>query len=255
MGRTVASSKFAAYLGPAVRVASIVEEGSQSLMRQSPEHPDGFGIGWYPNDGDPEAVTVSSRMPVWSEDRLLKVTRRYSSSSVLVSFRRAPYGEPAALSGSQPFQVGRYLFHYDGELMHYREVFERPLRNRLSDRGHRMLEGSSPAEMLFATWFDALGDRKGSEAIASALERVVEIVGSIGGPAKAPATFAAVVTDGTDMVALRTATEGSPPSMFTIVAEQGAPVPATGRVVASDPLFKGSWTQLEEHSLIIFTTT
>jgi glutamine amidotransferase len=251
----MASSKFAAYLGPPVRIAALVDEGSQSLMRHSPDHADGFGIGWYPGDGGEEPVVLSSRLPIWSEDRLMRLPRRYTSSCIVSSVRRAPYGEPAALSGCQPFQAGSWLFHYDGELSHFREVFERPLRNRLSDRVHARLEGGSPGELLFGTWLDALGDRKGSEAAANALERMIDVVESIGTPANAPATFAIVVTDGIDVVALRTATDGSPPSMFTILAEAGAPVPATGRVIASDPLFKGSWTQLEEHSLIIFATT
>jgi gamma-glutamyl hercynylcysteine S-oxide hydrolase len=248
------SSKFAAYLGPQTRVATLIDEGSQSLMRHSPNHADGFGIGWYPGDGDPEPVSIVSRMPIWCEERLLEVPRRYRSGCIVASLREAPFGEPSSLSSSQPFQVGPYLFHFNGELSYYREVYERPLRNRLSDRAHRMLETSSPAELVFATWLDALGDRRGSEATANALEKMVDVVESIGAPAKAPATFAIVVADGTDLVALRTATEGSPPSMFTIVAEEGAVVPATGRVIASDPLFKGSWTQLEEHSLIIFAT-
>jgi predicted glutamine amidotransferase len=133
-------------------------------------------------------------------------------------------------------------------------VFERPLRAKLSDRSHRLLRGSNASELLFATWIDAMGGQHGADAAANALEKVVEAVREIAEPARASATLAIVVSDGTSLITLRTAIGGTPPAMYTMVADQNAPFPKSARVIATEPLFKGSWTALEPNSLVIFTS-
>ncbi len=244
-------SRLAAYLGPATKTASLLEGGSYSLTRQASDYPDGFGLAWYPLDDDPEPIRLLGRGPVWSDDRQLTVARRYSAECIMASIRKANQPNPE-LSGNQPFQFGRYLFAHDGELQRFEEVYARALRSRLSDKAYNLVSGNTDSELLFATWIDAMGDQEGPDAVANGLEQMVSVVQEIGG-ADAPATFGVVVTDGQCLVTLRTATDGPPPAMYTIVAGEDAPVPASGRVVASEPLFPGSWSSLDPHSLVIFT--
>lgn len=247
-------AKFAAYLGPSTKVASILEGGTHSLSKQSAEHPDGFGIGWYPEDDEGEPLALSTRLPIWSEDRLFKIVRRYSSGCSIAGLRKLRPDELDEPASFQPIAHGPYLFFHDGELAKFREVYERPLRSRLSDKAYRLLKTAHPSELLFATWLDALGTETGVEATANALEQMVNVVREIGENAEAPATFGVVVADGRSLVTLRTAThEGTPPSMYTIVAQDNAPVPSTGRVIASEPLFPGAWSSLDPHSLVIFS--
>lgn len=246
-------SRIAAYLGPTAPVSTIIEQGTNSLVLQAPQSPDGFGIGWYPDDDRPEALRLISRSPIWAEDHLLKLTRRLRSRCVIAGVRRCSAGVVPELSGAQPFEHESFLFHHLGELSLFREVFERPLREDLSERGHRMLSGITDSEVLFATWLDALGERRGPEAMADALEQMVAKVRKIAHANGTPATFAIVASDGSSLVTLRTATHGTPPALHTIVAGSDAPVPATARVVASEPLFPGTWTMLDVHSLTIFT--
>lgn len=246
-------AKFAAYLGPSSKVASLVEGGTHSLVRQSAEQPDGFGIGWYPEDDEPEPISLASRLPLWSEDRVLKVARRYSSACAIAGLHKLKADEKDEQPAFQPIHYKQYLFLYDGELAKFREVYERPMRSRLSDRAYRALKSSQPGELLFATWLDALGDHSGPEATANALEQTVNVVRELAGSSDATATFGIVVADGTSLVTLRTATHGTPPPMYTIVAGEGAPVPATGRVIASEPLFPGAWSSLDAHSMVIFS--
>jgi predicted glutamine amidotransferase len=217
------------------------------------EHPDGFGVGWYPEDGEPEPLALSTRLPLWSEDRLVRIVRRYTSGCAIAGLRKLRPEEKDDPATFQPIQYGPYLFFHDGELAKFREIYERPLRSRLSDKAYRLLKTSQPSELLFATWLDALGDEKGPDATANALEQMVNIVREIGGNVDAPATFGIIVADGTSLVTLRTALHGTPPSMYTIVAQDNAPVPSTGRVIASEPLFPGEWSSLDPHSLVIFS--
>jgi glutamine amidotransferase len=245
-------SRIAAYLGPSAPVASVVEAGTNALIKQAAHNPDGFGIGWYPDDGLPDAIRLISREPIWFEDHLLAVTRRLRSRCVVAGVRRAPAGSYPELSGVQPFQRGPFLFHHDGELTMFREVFERPLRERLSHAQHQRLGGLTESEILFATWLDALGDRRGPDAMADALEQLMSVVGQLARANGAPATFSVVVSDGQSLVTLRTATHGTPPPLHTLVTAGDTPLPAGARVVASEPLFPSAWVTLEVHSLTIF---
>src|SRR5688572_8644299 len=122
-------SKLAAYLGPPINIATIVEAGSHALVRQAADHPDGFGLGWFPADEQPEPLTLSSRLPLWREDQILRIARRYTSRCIVAGLRKLGAEEPFDSAGCQPFQHGPWLFHHDGELTRFRDVFDRPLRN------------------------------------------------------------------------------------------------------------------------------
>lgn len=246
--------RIAAYLGPSVSPAALLEGGSYSLARQAAEYPDGFGLGWFPLDQRPEPVRIASRMPIWTDQHLLDVPRRYRAECAVAEVRRAELA-PAELSGVQPFVSSSFLFAHDGALDRFDEVFRRPLAERLSDVGFAAAVGGTPSELLFATWLDALGESTGADAMAGALEAMVQTVTEIAMKANASAAFGVVVTDGHSLLTLRTATQGPPPPLYTIVAEDDAVVPTTGRVVASEPLFPGAWSALDPNSLVIFTVT
>ena len=244
--------KLVAYLGPPVPVATVVEGGSYSLVRQASEFPDGFGLGWYPADDQPEPVRITSRESIMSAGPQLSVPRRYLSHAIIASIHRTDL-PPVEQSMMMPYAAGNLLFSFVGELQRFDAVFRRPLTQQLSDGVFQALRGLSPAELLYANFLDVLADEQGHEAIASALEHLVGIVSEIGMAAEAAASLAIVVADGEGLITLRTSTQGPPPPMYTIVAEADAPVPANGRVVASEPLFPGSWSALDPHSLVIFT--
>jgi len=245
-------SRLAAYLGPSAPVATIVEQGTYSLAQLARSDADGWGLGWYPEDGRHDAVRLISRQPLWTETHHLELVRRFRSRCVVAGIRSVLPGQVPEISGAQPFASGPYLFHHVGELSLFREVFERPLRERLSDRYHRTLSGLTDSELLFGTWREALGDRSGADAMADALEQMVSAVQKIAHANGTPASFAVVVADGTSLVALRTATHGVPPTLHTIIANGEAPIPEGARAVSSEPLFPGAWTALEVHSLTIF---
>lgn len=232
--------------------ATLLEGGSYALVRQAAEYADGFGLGWFPLDGRPEPVRLVSRMPLWNEGHLLEAARRYPAECAVAQIRRAAVS-PAELSGAQPFASSSFLFAHDGELERFEEVFRRPLMQGLSDVAFAGIAGSTASELLFATWLDALGGRTDADAMAGALEALVGKVTQIATRAGVSASFAIVVTDGTSLLTLRTATRGTPPPLYTIVAEEGSVVPVSGRVVSSEPLFPGAWTSLDAHSLVIFT--
>lgn len=245
-------SRLAAYLGPSTPAAHVLEAGTYSLVSQARDFPDGFGIGWYPQDGRPEPVRFAVERPAWRAGADLEIPRRYPSRCAVAAVRRARQ-TPAGRSGIQPLTGGPFLFAYDGILEAFDTVFVRPLRERLGDARYRALRGSSAAELLFATWLDALDDSRGPEAAATALESMVSTVHDLAHASAVAASLAIVIADGENLVTLRTATGGPAPELYTIVAADDAPVPRTGRIITSSPLFAGQWTSLERHSLVIFS--
>jgi hypothetical protein len=234
----------AAYLGPRAHLAQLLEGGADSLVKQAVLQPASFGVSWYPEDGAPSPVSLLSREPLTASHPHLALLRRYQAEVALAALGS---GAP------QPLAHGRHAFVYEGDLARFEEVFARRLRERLGDEAFALAEGRGAAGLLFATWVDALGTSEGPEAMATALERMVEVVQQVGQERDAAASFAVVVTDGSSLVTLRTATAGVAPPLYTLVAEEGAPWPASGRLVASAPLFPGPWVALEPHSLVIFT--
>lgn len=244
--------RLAAYLGPRTQIAQLIEGGSYALSQQASDFPDGFGLGWYPEDGLPTPLRMASLRSAARADDQLDIPRRYFTECGMATLK-GPGPLPVEHSQQQPFQKDRYLFAHDGELEQFSEVFRRPLQERLSNHQYQGLLGHEASELLFATWLDALGEEEGQDAMANALEQMVSTVNDIAHNCGAGAAFGVVVTDGSCLVTLRTATHGPPPALYTIVAGDNAPVPATGRVIASEPLFPGSWSSIEPHSLMIFT--
>ena len=246
MGRLVA------YIGPETNIASAVEGGSYSLVRQAEECHDGFAVAWYPLDDAAEPVRIRSRSSIRADGHLLEVPRRYASRTVVAGVRQLPSGVASELAGVQPLQYGPYLFAQEGTLERFDEVFARPLLASLSDEHFASLKGRSPGEVLFACWLDGLNGT-GPDAMATALEAVVGRVQEIATEKDVPASLALAATDGTCLLAVRTATHGPPPPLYTTVADDRAPVPPSGRLVASEPTFPGSWQSIDAHALMIFT--
>jgi glutamine amidotransferase len=245
--------RLAAYLGPATKISQVIEVGSTSLSLQSQAYPDGFGIAWYPvGDDDESPLLIRQTQPLATQGHLLEVTRRYPAECVIASIAKTA-NPPAEVSGCQPYRFENMLFAHQGEIERFDEVYARALRERLSDLVYPLVKSHDPSELLFATWLDALGVQRGPDAMATALEQMVSTVQELAGRYDAPVSFGCIVTDGTCLITLRTATHGAPPALYTIVASEDAPVPATGRVIASEPLFNGQWTALDPHSLVIFT--
>lgn len=240
-------TSIAAYLGPALEIARIVEaEPAASALRERFRRP--FSAAWYPDDGLPEPVRFANRTTVPVDDSILDVPRRFTSECVVANL--GPDGDHAG----QPFTHGPLVFTWDGVLEGYAEVFEPPLMERLSPEARHISAKRTPAALLFLTWLDHLQGRTDAESLADGLERMVGALQDLALTRGVAATFGVVASNGQCLVTLRTGTDATLPPLYTIVADSESEVlPATGRVVATDPTFPGAWTSLDPHSLVIFT--
>ncbi|HEU4420371.1 MAG TPA: class II glutamine amidotransferase, partial [Planctomycetota bacterium] len=73
--------RFTMYLGPTIRLSSLVVEPRHSIIDQSfhskgqeePLNGDGFGIAWYVPDVDSEPALFRSVTPAWNNTNLLEL--------------------------------------------------------------------------------------------------------------------------------------------------------------------------------------
>ena len=115
-----------AYLGPSVRLASLLTGPAHSLYEQSwaprlqrhgTVNADGFGLGWYP-DPWPEDTVHPARyrraVPIWADQNLPELLRSISSGAVLAAVRSATAGTSQDESAAAPFRDGPWLFSHNG---------------------------------------------------------------------------------------------------------------------------------------------
>ena len=110
--------RFTMYLGPPIRMASLLIEPAHSLILQSshatertePLNGDGFGVGWYAPQLTPTPAVFRSISPAWNNSNLRSLSDVVSSPCILAHVRAATAGMPVGETNCHPFQHGDYLF-------------------------------------------------------------------------------------------------------------------------------------------------
>lgn len=181
--------RYLAYLGPPVRLASLIYEPSNSLIHQASAamesrtriNADGFGVGWYDTALDPEPGVFKDLTPAWNNANLRSLSRNVDAECVLAHVRAASRNDPVGRSNCHPFQFGRLLWMHNGDI---------PGRGRLHRRVTALaddalvarIEGNTDTELAFVLFLTFLErETAGSydtEDLARALQRTIEqIVG------------------------------------------------------------------------------
>jgi glutamine amidotransferase len=183
--------RFTLYLGPAIRLSSLLIDPDHSLIRQSsharereePLNGDGFGVGWYVRDLDTEPAVFRSITPAWNNRNLHNLARVVASDCILAHVRAATQASGVNEANCHPFRYRRHLFMHNGDIGEFPRV-RRRLLEAVGDEAFANVYGSTDSEHLFALCIDELlrnpvaGD--GAERLASALlaaiAKVVAIV-------------------------------------------------------------------------------
>ncbi|MEU4480372.1 ergothioneine biosynthesis protein EgtC [Micromonospora sp. NPDC023966] len=146
-----------AYLGPPVSLRSLLFDPPYGLLRQSwaPRdmrgggtiNADGFGVGWYPGDGDP--VRYRRAQPMWSDTTLPELAGVTVAGAVLAAVRSATVGMPLHETAAAPFAEGRWLFSHNGVVRGWPDSLV-PLAAGLPVRDLLTLEVPSDSALLWA---------------------------------------------------------------------------------------------------------
>jgi predicted glutamine amidotransferase len=278
--------RFTLYLGPPVRLASLLTEPSHSLIRQSfessersePLNGDGFGVGWYSPRLTPEPAVFHAITPAWNNRSLHSIANVVASPCILAHVRAASPGSDVNLANCHPFSYGRFLLMHNGHVGAFRRVRRRMLEG-LHDDAFDIMRGSTDSEHLFAVFIDEMrrldalhmldepdggaGSRMLGRALSAAMVRATSLVRELG---DGDASFLNVaVSDGSRSAVARFTdhAEELPESLYLLTDELYEPAArrfsqqrrgdeGPSAVVSSERLTDDArWTEVPPNSLVL----
>lgn len=238
--------RFTLYLGPDIRLSSLLLEPTHSLIRQSthsrereePLNGDGFGVGWYARGLSGEPAVFRSITPAWNNRNLHNLARVVASDCILAHVRAATQSSGVNEANCHPFRYQQYLFMHNGDVGNFRRVRRRIL-DSVCDEAFSNVYGSTDSECFFALCIDELlkqpGSVTGSErlarALGAAIARLVKLVADYGDGA--PSYMNCALSDGENAVVSRY-TDDSADSPESLYYFHGALYPALGEAAQQD---------------------
>ncbi len=230
--------RFTLYLGPDIRLSSLLLEPSHSLIRQSthsrereePLNGDGFGVGWYARELSGEPAVFRSISPAWNNRNLHNLARVVSSDCIFAHVRAATQSSGVNEANCHPFRYQQYLFMHNGDVGNFRRVRRRIL-DSVCDEAFSNVYGSTDSECFFALCIDELlkqpSERTPTErlshALAAAIARLVTLVAAHGDGE--PSYMNCALSDGENAVVSRY-TDDSADSPESLYYFHGALYPA-----------------------------
>jgi glutamine amidotransferase len=186
----------------------IVDQSLHARMGAEPTNGDGFGLGWYGEDGDP--ALYRSESPAWSDANLRELAAHVTSHAFVVHVRAA-IGSPVQQTNCHPFRHGRWLFVHNGFVADFPHL-RRDLMLALDPDRFAAVHGSTDTEVLFQLALTHGLEDDPVAALARTVGLVEETARRRGCDCMVQASFG--VCDGTRLWAVRYATDGPPRSLF-----------------------------------------
>lgn len=268
--------RFTLYLGPTIRLSSLIVEPRHSIIQQSfhstgqddPLNGDGFGIAWYVHDLTPEPALFRSVTPAWNNSNLLEIARVVKSNLILAHVRAATKHGGQSEANCHPFRWGRYAFMHNGDIGGFPKL-RRAMLQSLSDEAFNHIQGNTDSEHLFAVVVDELSksEARGLSAMAQALTNTVQRIVALGRDFEVtePHYLNLALSDGSSAVACRYTTHDGydGESLFVhtgriYVCNKGVCkmlAPDTGRgcvLVSSEPLSDDAgWDPIPRNHLLL----
>lgn len=240
--------RWAAYLGPELFLETIVSAPCHSLVAQShcaleaktATNGDGFGIAWY--GARPEPGLYRDILPAWSDPNLQSLCRQISSRLFLAHVRAAT-GGGTSRTNCHPFTSGRWSFMHNGQIGAWGKL-RRRLESLLPDALYDQRQGTTDSEFLFLLMLAEGLDQDPFGAAARAVGRVTEVAESAG--LSPDLKLTACFSDGETLWALRHASDGLAPTLYT------AQTPSGGRCLVSEPFDRSQsgWQAVPPESFV-----
>jgi predicted glutamine amidotransferase len=250
--------RWLAYSGSPIRLEEFLVKPQRSLVDQSlhsqlgatTTNGDGFGVGWYMEEGDGTPKTFHSIHPAWNDRNLREV------ASSISAHIRASTGGAIQQTNTHPFRHGRWLWMHNGAIRDFGKTIHE-LRMAVDPDLFPLIEGTTDSETMFylALTFGLENDPP------AAVERMVGLVEATGRAqgVEHPIQMTVATTDGERIWAFRYSSEGQSRSLFYSTrvdqlralhpeVEELARVSDESRLVVSEPLgdLSGAWNEVPE---------
>lgn len=258
--------RWLAYSGAPVRLEDLLFKPKNSLVMQSMHskmgattvNGDGFGVGWYADEGRPGVYR--STEPAWNDSNLRELSGVTQSRRVFAHIR-ATTGTAVQQTNCHPFRHEDRLWMHNGVLTDFHQV-KRDLALAVDPDLFADIEGSTDSEMFF---FLALtfGLRDDPPAAVARAVGFIEETGRRHGIAE-PIQMTVATTDGATTWAFRYSSAHQSRSLFhsTDVSTLRTQYPDNptlhdlsddARLVVSEPLgdLQGAWREVPESSYVV----
>jgi predicted glutamine amidotransferase len=238
---------------------SLIDQSMSSRMSAKPTNGDGFGVGWYNQQGEPGIYR--SVHPAWNDQNLNELAHHIHSSLFLAHVRRST-GTPVQQTNCHPYRYKNWLFVHNGLLREFQKI-KRDLVLEIDPSLYPKISGSTDSELMF---FLALTLGLETEPLSS-LERMVGLVEKIakGYDIQHPVQMTLGLSDGSQLLAVRYSSEGQSRSLYhsnSIAAlrelypenERLKVFPDNARGIVSEPLtdeFSEAWVEIPESTAVI----
>lgn len=243
------------YLGPSIQLDQLLYKPEHSLIVQSYQpqemtsgvvNADGVGVGWYHPTQDADPFTYKNTLPIWNDSNLSELSRYVESDCVLAYVRSATPGQGLDISNCQPFKRDRLLFIHNGLISNFRKTLYRPIRDRLSDEIYQSIQGTTDSEHIFAliaNELQAFPDCPLEQALHTTLLTLTELAKN----EQVSVSANLIVSDGHRLVASRYACGTTAPTLYWLRDDPNYP---DSVIIASEPLFAGTWNSCPNGSTI-----
>jgi len=243
--------RHAAYVGPPLGLNDFLLRPSHSLVEQSYRpremlsatvNVDGFGVGWYLDDGRPG--TYTNPMPIWSDTNLDHLGSALASRMWVGNVRSATRGQPVNQANTHPFLTGEYLFSHNGFIHNFFDGPHAALRGFLKPEHENVIRGSTDSEHLFALLRQEIS---AADDLAGAFGRLFDKLEPM--LSDSYGLFNLMIADGRRVYATRHAISHDSPSLYV---GSDPELYADGWLVASEPLTEAvDWQEVPDHHLVV----
>jgi len=243
--------RLAAYMGPELLLHKLLEEGPNSLLKQSwaseelegtSLNADGFGYGWHLGDG--QAAIYTSTLPMWSDTNLGGLGLSLQSRLWLAYVRSATPGQAVNQANTQPFKHDKLLFLHNGRIENFNAGPRAALHRYLSADIASQIEGNSDSEYLFALCKqNLLAGCSPQQALRQTCHDIAALL------TDTTALLNMIIADNETIHACRHALNGGrSPSLYYTNTH---PHYADAVLIASEPFSQRQhWQAVKEHSLL-----
>ncbi len=244
--------RLAAYLGQPLSLKGFLLEPEHSLYAQSWQpkeltyaklNADGFGFGWYLDDGRP--AVYRNPDPIWADANLGGLADTLHRDLWLAMVRSATPGYANGLHNTQPFHDESLLFLHNGFIDNFRPGLRKPLIEKLDDDIEAAVRGLTDSEYLFALLRQMRRDHP-DDTVGDALRRTVAWIGERIGEQRAMLNV--IVGDGDALYSVRCAFNETAPSLYYLCD-------GPRRFIASECLTPAGdgWNAVPERQLLVVT--
>ena len=246
--------RLAAYHGPRVALEEFLLKPEHSLVVQSwaPRemvearlNADGFGFGWFDEDGRP--LRYRNAVPIWSDPNLPELGRGLKSDTWLGVVRSATPSIPINLSNTMPYSDDRFHFTHNGYIHKFSQTLRSCLRRELKPDFEDQIEGNTDSEHLFVLLKQLMWESGSDDPASGLMEMTARLKKWL---KDERALLNIVIVQPGKIWAMRYAINGNCPSLYYSLNPPSFP---GASLIASEPLSADEdWTEFAPQSLMVF---